>query len=141
MRNPTDITPQWLTDVLAMNDFSGTVLDFTSESHGTGQVGENVRYTLKGQGDIPETVVGKFASPDPVSRQTGIDTNNYLREVHFYKHLNDRVNIQTPLVYFTEADATTHDFVILMEDLAPGVQGDQLAGCDEHGGFTRRSGL
>lgn len=131
MRNPTDITPRWLTEVLTINGFTGSVKGFTSESIGTGQVGENVRYTLTGEGDIPDTVVGKFASPDPISRQTGIDTNNYLREVHFYNQLDNRVNIQTPRVYFSEADAATHEFVILMEDLSPGVQGDQLGGCDE----------
>jgi len=131
IREPADITANWLNQVLTQNGVEGTVNSFTAESIGTGQVGDNVRFTLKGTGDIPDTVVGKFVSPDPVSRQTGIDTNNYRREVHFYNHLDGRLDIQTPKVYFTAVDHASHDFIILMEDLAPGVQGDQLGGCDE----------
>ncbi len=127
--DPDKITSEWLTRVLNANNFDGTVTDFTSLSIGTGQVGENVRFSLTGKGHLPDTVVGKFPSPDPVSRETGVNLLNYKREVHFYKHFQDRVNIQTPRVMYTEIDDATHDFIILMEDLAPGVQGDQLAGC------------
>ncbi len=128
--DPDKITSEWLTEVLNANNVNGTVDSFTAESIGTGQVGENVRFTLTGSGDIPETVVGKFPSPDPVSRATGIQLQNYEREVYFYKNFQQRVQIQTPNVLFTDIDDETHDFIILMEDLAPGVQGDQLAGCD-----------
>ncbi len=127
--DPENMTAAWLTNVLKDNGFSAEVTGFTAASIGTGQVGENVRFTLSGSGDLPATVVGKFASPDPVSRQTGIDLLNYKKEVHFYQHLQKRVNIQTPNILFTDIDPETHEFIILMEDLAPGVQGDQLAGC------------
>ncbi len=85
---------------------------------------------LTGSGDgAPATVVGKFPSADPVSKQTGIQLNNYVREVFFYKTLQSTVDITTPKVFFTDINPETHDFIILMEDLAPGQQGDQLAGC------------
>ena len=126
--NPADITPDWLTRALNEAGVAGKVDSFTAESIGTGQVGENVRFTLVGR-DVPQTVVGKFPSPDPVSRQTGIDQQNYVREVFFYQHIAATVDIQTPIVHFCAVDPETHDFVILMEDLAPGTQGDQLAGC------------
>lgn len=127
--DPDKITSEWLTQVLNANEVDGTVTEFTAASIGTGQVGENVRFTLTGTGDLPQTVVGKFPSPDPTSRETGINLLNYKKEVHFYKHFQQRVNIQTPEVLFTDINDATHDFVILMEDLAPGEQGDQLAGC------------
>ena len=126
---PDDITAEWLSDIFQQAGLNGTVSGFTAKSIGTGQVGENVRFELTGSGDIPMTVVGKFPSTDPVSRQTGIDTSNYIREVHFYEHLQSKVSIQTPEVFFTGANNETHDFVIMMEDLAPGEQGDQLGGC------------
>ena len=129
---PGDITAKWLSDIFQQAGVDGTVSTFTAKSIGTGQVGENVRFELNGSGDIPKTVVGKFPSTDKVSRQTGIDTSNYIREVHFYEHLQSRVSIQTPVVFFTGADNESHDFVIMMEDLAPGEQGDQLGGCGYH---------
>ena len=84
---PDDITAEWLSDIFQQAGVDGTVSAFTAKSIGTGQVGENVRFELNGSGDIPKTVVGKFPSTDKVSRQTGTDTSNYIREVHFYEHL------------------------------------------------------
>ncbi|MCB1644460.1 MAG: phosphotransferase, partial [Pseudomonadales bacterium] len=121
-------TPEWLTSVLRYAGYEGQVSDVSMKSIGTGQVGENVRFTLAGEG-IPESVVGKFASSDPTSKQTGIDQKNYIREVFYYKEIDSTVDIQTPRVLFTDCEESSHDFVIMMEDLAPGEQGDQLAGC------------
>ena len=127
--DPSQVTSEWLTRVLQYAGIDGRVDSFNAKSIGTGQVGENVRFELQGSGAIPRTVVGKFPSSDPVSRQTGIDLGNYIREVHFYRNLQDSVDIQTPHDLFSAIDEKTHDFVVVMEDLAPGQQGDQIAGC------------
>ncbi len=132
--NPDEITSSWLTEVIQASGIDGEVASFVSESIGTGQVGENVRFTLSGSENLPKTIVGKFPSPDPVSRQAGIAQLTYVREVFFYQNIQDTVAIQTPKVFFTDVDNETHDFVIMMEDLAPGVQGDQLKGCDVEDG-------
>lgn len=126
--DPSQVDADWITAALNQAGIEGKVDHLTAESIGTGQVGENVRYTLTGDG-VPATVVGKFPSMDPVSKQTGIDLKNYIREVFFYKELQRTVDITTPNVFFTDIDPETHDFIILMEDLAPGRQGDQLEGC------------
>ena len=123
------ITPDWLTEVLNFAGISGRVHSLTSKSIGTGQVGENVRFELKGEGDLPESIVGKFASNDPVSKQTGVQLQNYIKEVFFYNELAASVDIQTPVVHYADIIDETHDFAIIMEDLAPGEQGDQLNGC------------
>ena len=125
---PDQVTPEWLTQVLQHAGREGRVDSFDAQSIGTGQVGDNIRFTLSGPG-VPASVVGKFASPDPTSKQSGITLQNYIREVFFYDKLRHSVDIQTPDVLFAIADEPTHDFVIVMEDLAPGEQGDQLAGC------------
>ena len=122
------ITTTWLNEILRLAGIEGKVTEFDATSIGTGQVGENVRFKLKGD-NVPQSIVGKFPSTDPVSKQTGIDQKNYLREVFFYREIQHTVDIQTPKVLFTDIDENTHDFVIMMEDLAPGRQGDQLAGC------------
>lgn len=126
--NPEQIDATWLTAVLRQAGVDGNINDFKATTIGTGQVGENVRFELSGDG-VPASVVGKFPSPDPVSKQTAIDLQNYVREVFFYTTLQETVDITTPRVYFADVDPETHDFVVIMEDLAPGEPGDQLAGC------------
>lgn len=123
------VTPAWLTGALNAAGFSGEVNDVSWQSIGAGQVGENARFTLAVTGNLPTTLVGKFPSTDPVSKQTGVELQNYAREVFFYDKLADTVDIQTPAIYATEFDADSHDFVVLMEDLAPGVQIDQMSEC------------
>ena len=125
--DPDLITADWLTRVLHHAGTPGKVESHAAVSIGTGQVGENVRFTLTGE-ELPASVVGKFPSRDPVSRATGIELQNYAREVFYYQQINQTVDIQTPRVLFCDQEEN-HDFVIIMEDLAPGVQGDQLTGC------------
>ena len=126
--NPDEVDAAWLTEVVAKRGFTGEVTDFEAESIGTGQVGENVRFSLIGE-NVPSSIVGKFPSIDPVSRQTGIEQNNYTREVLFYQSIQPTVKVQTPNVFHTDIDLASHEFVLMMEDLAPGQQGDQLTGC------------
>lgn len=128
---PKQVTPEWLTDVLNHAGYESTVSDFSMANIGTGQVGQNVRFELKySKGEGPSSIVGKFASDDPVSRQTGIAVNDYLKEVLFYQQLQPTLDITTPKIYFSAIDLQQPDkFVLMMEDLHPGVQGDQLGGC------------
>ena len=128
--HPDQITPQWLTGVVNQAGYSGAVQSFAWQPIGAGQVGDNARLTLTGSGDLPTTLVAKFPSSDPVSRATGVQLQNYASEVFFYNELAPTVDVQTPKVFTTEFDPKNHDFIIIMEDLAPGVQIDQLDGCD-----------
>ena len=135
--HPDQITPQWLNKILNNAGFGGEVARFTWQSIGAGQVGDNARLVLFGDGDIPPTLVVKFPSSDPVSKQTGVELQNYAREVFFYEELASSVEVQTPQVFTTEFDPQTHDFIVVMQDLAPGVQIDQLDGCStQHAGLA-----
>lgn len=127
---PEAVTSAWLSAVLTYAGYDCEVVDFDAANVGTGQVGQNVRFTLRyGRGTGPASIVGKFASDDPESRQTGIALLNYLREVRFYQQLGPTLDIQTPKMLFTDIEPESHDFVLMMEDLAPAQQGDQLRGC------------
>jgi len=126
---PDQVNPEWLTKVFKHAGYDYLVDSFEAESIGTGQVGENVRFSLKGSNNMPTSIVGKFMSPDPVSRATGIQQQTYIKEVFFYKNLQDKADIHTAGIFFAECDFETHEFVIMMEDLAPGQQGDQISGC------------
>jgi len=131
--DPDAITAEWLTDVLRHSGTITTddeVASFTAESIGTGQVGANVRFTLTyGAGSGPDTVVGKFSSRDPVSQAGGVATMTYETEVAFYRELADTVQISRPHCHFADIEHGTANVVLLMEDLAPAVQGDQIEGC------------
>lgn len=128
---PADVTADWLTAVLAHAGHDGVVERFEASRIGSGQVGQNIRFVLHyASGSGPDSVVGKFASDDDTSRQTGIALLNYLREVRFYQELQPTLDIRTPRVLFTDIEPDTHAFSLVMEDLAPAEQGDQLLGCD-----------
>ncbi len=131
IRAPGEIDAGWLTAVLQAGGIDAVVNGFTAKAVGTGQIGDSVRFSLayarKGP-DAPASLVGKFPAAAPESRGTGVMLGNYIREVRFYQDLAPKALIHTPRVYFTDVDETTSDFVLMMEDLAPAEQGDQLTG-------------
>ncbi len=96
-----------------------------------------MRYTLdwadgSSDGAVgPATVVGKFPARDALSRNTGIQTESYRRELGFYRDLQRQMSLRTPAIYWAGAQDLdrTGCFVLLMEDLPHSVQGDQLQGC------------
>ena len=135
IRAAADIDAEWLTSVLHGAGIGGDnrVTATESGSIGTGQVGDNVRFRLTWQQtdpNLPPTVIGKFPSQSEISRATAVAVDTYTREIGFYRDLQHHVSIRTPHVLHVGWDAATHDFVVMMEDIAPAQQGDQLAGCD-----------
>ena len=53
----------------------------------------------------------------------------YETEVAFYRDLALTVDISRPRCHFAEVRSGTADVVLVMEDIAPAEQGDQIAGC------------
>lgn len=131
IRRPGDIDAAWLTAVLQRAGVDAVVAGFEAANVGTGQIGESVRFRLRyerrGEG-APASLVGKFPSPDEASRSTGVMLGNYVREVRFYQQLAPTALVQTPRCWFAEVDEATGEFALIMEDLAPARQGDQLQG-------------
>lgn len=135
---PEAITPDWLTSRLdAAGLLSGAagerqrVTNIEFEPIGTGQVGDSIRFTLEFDrpGTAPPTIAGKFASSDPVSRGTAQMMKLYLHEVCFYRDFAADLPVITPRPIFADIAADNGDFILLMEDLGPARQGDQLASC------------
>jgi Phosphotransferase enzyme family len=131
IRRPGAIDAAWLTAVLQQGGVDATVKGFTAANVGTGQIGDSVRFELdyaRCGDDAPASLVGKFPSAGEESRATGVALGNYVREVRFYQQLAPTALIHTPRCYFTDVDEATSEFVLMMEDLAPAEQGDQLRG-------------
>lgn len=124
----------WLTGVLhrAGVGVGNEIVELDDGSIGTGQMGDNVRYVLTwrdADDALPRTVVGKFPSASEASRATAVMLNSYRQELGFYRDLRAHVTIRAPHVYHAGWNDDGHDFVLVMEDVAPARQGDQLAGC------------
>ena len=131
IRRPEAVDADWLTRALQAGGVNAVVESFTARAVGTGQIGDSVRFSLtyaRGGETAPASVVGKFPSADPDSFATGVSLGNYVREVMFYRRLAATARISTPTVHFTDVVEATGEFVLLMEDLAPAEQGDQLNG-------------
>lgn len=122
-----NVTPEWLGEALGIE----ATPQVEQRSIGTGQVGENIRYTLTWPvgTDGPNSVVGKFPSPDSTSRETAAATGSYVKEVGFYRDLQASVTIPTPKILALHEDLDNNRFLLLMEDISPARQGDQLTGC------------
>jgi Phosphotransferase enzyme family len=122
---PEQITDEWLSAV-----FGADVRIAGSKRIGDGLVGMNIRYELESSGpDVPASVIAKLPSPDPTSRATGIALRNYEREVKFYTEIAPTVDIRVARCHHAAWHEDSGDFVLLMEDLSPAVQGNQITGC------------
>ncbi len=129
-----NVTAEWLTQMLAGAGrlHRGRVAEVVYEPCGTGQLGDSFRFTMTYEppGTGPATLVGKFASKDATSREFGRSSGYYRSEIGFYQRLAPRLSMSIPTaVHAALADNDT-DFVLMMDDLAPARQVDQLLGCN-----------
>jgi len=125
---PDDLTPDWFGEIL-----DAEVRSVSHQPIGDGLVGMNLRVALEvapvDVGRVPASLVVKLPSEDPTSRATAIALQNYVREVRFYSELASTVDIRCPRCHHADWHEETGDFVLVLEDMAPAKQGDQLAGC------------
>jgi aminoglycoside/choline kinase family phosphotransferase len=131
---PEELTAVWCTDVLrAAGHLDGaTVTAVETRPLGTGQMCDSVRVhlTYDGPTDAPAVLVAKLPAADETSRATAVAMRSYEKEVRFYEQLAPALPIPTPTVFHVALDASDLSrFVLLLEDLAPATQGDQLVGC------------
>jgi Phosphotransferase enzyme family len=123
-RGPSDVTPEWLGSVLR-TDVSG--VDVTPI--GTGQTGATYRVsaTYPSDTDLPGTFAVKLPAQDDTVRERV--ALGYRSEVEFYTDVAANVRIPVPGCFFSDISDSGADFVLVLADMAPAVQGDQIAGC------------
>lgn len=126
---PEQVDADWLNALLVDNVAVGKVAAVTATPVGAGQIGEAARFTLTYMPGAtgPTTLIGKFASLDPASREVARGWSLYERELRFYHELAPRAGIATPLCHGARMDAQG-GFILLLEDLAPATPGDQFRG-------------
>ncbi len=126
-----EITPTFLNKALAQVYPGTDVETVRCSSIGTGQMANSVRAEFaqaSSHRGVPESVVVKFASADATSRHAGA-SGAYLKEVRFYEEIADYVDIDVPRCFYAAIDTNQIDFVLVLEDMSPAQQGDQIAGC------------
>jgi Ecdysteroid kinase-like family len=78
-------------------------------------------------GEGPDRLIVKLPASDPQSRAAG--QLGYRCETSFYREVANRVHVQIPQCYFAAMNEQGDGFTLVLEDLAPAQQGDQIAGC------------
>ncbi len=129
-----EVTAGWLSDMLgAAGHADAEVIGFRHVPIGTGQFSNSVRFMLeyaRPRPEHPATIVGKFPSSDEATRNIAVTVRAYAREVGFYNRLRSQLQIPTPRCYHAAVRGHGPEFVLLLEDMHPAIQGDQIAGCD-----------
>ena len=123
-RGPDDVTPAWLGSVLG-----AYVADVDVTAIGTGQTGATyrVRAAYAADSDLPATFAVKLSAQDDAVRERV--ALGYRSEVEYYARVADRMSIPVPPCFYSEISDDGADFVLILADMAPAVQGDQIAGC------------
>ncbi len=133
MERPDDLSASWMTEALRHAGLDVEVSEVAFSPIGTGQMADSFRFELSyaatrpGAG-APGSVVVKMQAADELSRQAGAQ-GAYAAEVRFYTELAPTLSIRVPKCHYAVGPDAAHRFALVLEDLAPAEQGDQLQGC------------
>ena len=117
-----DLDGAWLSAALGVE-----ITGVTATRVGTGQMGQSWRLVLESTDPAaPRSVVAKMAGGDPSTR--GLISDGYRNEFLWYTELAPTVAITTPRCWYATIVEDSTSFVFLLDDLAPSMPGQQLAG-------------
>ncbi|BBZ16688.1 phosphotransferase family protein [Mycolicibacterium gadium] len=122
---PEDVTAAWLGSVL-----DADVSDVDVTAIGTGQTGATYRVSATyatPRAGLPNSFAVKLSAQDDAVRERV--ALGYRSEVEFYSRIADRMRIPVPQSFYCDISSDGADVVLLLGDMAPAVQGDQIAGC------------
>lgn len=97
---------------------------------GTGQMAESYRVAFMAgtHGQAAPSVVVKVPSQSESSRAASRITRCYELETGFYADVRSMVGVSAPKCLHVWFDAPNDDFVLVLEDIVNGKQGDQISG-------------
>jgi hypothetical protein len=129
-RYPSDVTGNWLADVLSTAGAPIEVESVDVTPVGTGQTGATFRVAASyasNPDNLPDSFILKLPAGDDAVRDRV--TLGYRSECAFYQSVADLVTIPIPRCYHVEIADEGASYALLLADQAPAVQGDQIAGC------------
>jgi hypothetical protein len=124
-----DLTPSWLQSALRAAGFDVTITGLSVEPVGTGQLSVSLRARFAVESPasgLPSSVVVKIPSADATVRERL--GRGYQVEVGFYRELARTVKVDVPRCHLAVASEDGTSFALVLEDLAPATQGDQVTG-------------
>jgi len=125
----TDITPDWLSEVLSLSDHRVTVGSIEAHRIGHGMMSNLYGVTIVYvEGEGPLSVAVKLPTDNQQNREVAITFDNYRREMDFYQHVAKFSPMRIPKAYLALSSAPD-EFVLVMEDLSDWQAGDQAVGC------------
>lgn len=125
--HPDRFTPAWLETVLGAPRNSLT--SFSAKPVGTGQMSLSFRVALDWKNsEGPSSLIAKCPSLDASTRAIASALRAYALELGWYRELAREIGVACPRCLHLESNEDETDFVLLLQDLAPARQGDQLAG-------------
>ncbi len=117
-----DVTVDWLSDVLGL---SLDAIDVRQIAAGEGFMGQLARVVLTSTDPAaPKSVIVKLPTADPGGRFVGESMRVWEREHCFYRDVAPQLTIRVPRALANIADPSC----LVLEDLAPAVAGDHVAG-------------
>ncbi|MBU6202372.1 MAG: phosphotransferase [Acidobacteria bacterium] len=130
MSDSVDGLESTLADALAPHLCGASLSVLGREPIGTGQMSTSLRVTVSTEppGRLPASLVVKQPSPDPTSRAASRATRTYEIETSFYREVLPRVAVCAPRCWAVRFLPASDDFLLVLDDLAPRMQGDQIAG-------------
>ena len=127
---PEQVSAQWLSGVLSRPGHPVVVAAAEVTPIGTGQTGATyrvaVRY-LQPEAGLPHSFVVKLPAQDEAVRDRV--ALSYRSEHAFYTEVADTVAVPLPHCYHCAIADDGAQFVLLLADMAPAIQGDQILGC------------
>lgn len=125
---PEDVSPAWLSAALSTIGDPVAVSAVTITPVGTGQTGATYRVVASYDEDpgLPTTFIVKLPSQEDAVRERV--ALSYRSEHAFYTSVADTVAVPLAQCFYCEVSDDGGDFVLLLSDLAPAVQGDQIKG-------------
>ena len=123
------ISADYLTKALAKISGGVNLTIDSVKSIGTGQMAESYRVIFNEPlASGAASVVVKVPSQNENSRGASRATRCYELETNFYANLREHVKVAAPECLHVWYDATSDDFVLVLEDIVGATQGDQIAG-------------
>ena len=128
--SPAEVTAGWLSQVLSDADRAVAVEAVDVSPIGTGQTGATYRVGARYAGThpgLPDSFVIKLpAQEDAVRERVAL---SYRSEHAFYTRVAATVAVPLPRCYYCGLADDGAEFALLLADMAPAEQGDQIRGC------------
>ncbi len=128
-----DLDADWLQQAMGSRLGNARIDGFSAEVIGVGEgfMGQLARIALhfsEEDDSAPERLIAKFAATRADTREMAREQNLYEREIGFYQDIGQAVGLRVPDCYYSDYDHEQQYFVMLLEDMAPGVPSDQVKG-------------